>query len=402
MSRSRLRRSVLPALVLVATAGAATALSGSPASAVTSAPKTIKAASTSPAVLASISCPSATFCMAVGAGSAAKATDQLAAERWDGARWRRLPVAQPPGVTLPGLQAVACPSSTECVAVGSGTKGRPTPTSHLILVAETWTAATGWTTSQPVQPGGSFGEFNGISCPTTSRCYAAGDIVDSTGQALPLVERWTAGTWARETLRMPAGASNPSLDAIACPSVGQCAATGGYATSASTSAGLIEQLSGATWTASTAPGSTDGELYGVSCPTTAACEAVGSTPSGSLAEHWAGGRWLPAVPAVPENTFNAGLNGVSCASATHCVAIGETWLNGGFKQIAYITTLNPSWTVTAQTGSGFGIASLNAVSCWSTAVKTPSCALLGGGPDPTEPPLSAFLTGTKWTIVPTV
>lgn len=76
----------------------------------------------------------------------------------------------------------------------------------------------------------------------------------------------------------------------------------------------------------------------------------------------------------------------------------------GSSQIAFIDTPNPSWALTAQTGSGFGIGDLHDVSCWSTTKTTPSCALLGDAataPD-TVQPLSAFLTGTKWTIVPTV
>jgi hypothetical protein len=358
----------------------------------------IKAAGTSQAELTSISCTSATFCMAVGAAS----TRQLVAERWDGAHWQRLPIAQPAGVTLAGLRAVACPSSTECVAVGWGA----TPGSPTFSLAETWAAAKGWTSSRAVQPAGSSdSELNAISCPTASLCFAAGDVSSElTGQAPALVERWTAGTWTRETLSTPAGASTPGLYGIACPSAGQCAAVGGYTAAGSTMEGVIEQLSGATWTARTAPGSKGGDLDAVSCPTTAACEAVGEGPSGTLAERWAGGSWVPAVPAAPKNASTPELVGVSCTSATHCVATGETWLNSGSNAIAFIDTLNPSWTVTAQTGSGFGIADLNAVSCWSTATKSPSCALVGETTaDPaTQRPLSAFLTGTKWTVVPIV
>jgi hypothetical protein len=298
---------------------------------------------------------------------------------------------------------VACPSSTECVAVGWGAKGA-TPSSPTFSLAEDWTAAKGWTISQPVQPGDSFdSQLNAISCPTASLCFAAGDAdSELTGQGAALVERWTAGTWTRETVRAPAGASAPILYGIACPSARQCAAVGRYTVGSSTTEGLIEQLSGTTWTARTAPGSKGGDLDAVSCPTAAACEAVGEGQSGTLAEHWAGGSWVPAVPAAPKNASTPELVGVSCTSATHCVATGETWLNGDPNAIAFVDMLNPSWTVTAQTGSGFGIADLYAVSCWSTAAKTPSCALVGDTTaDPaTHRPLSAFLTGTKWTVVP--
>jgi len=338
--------------------------------------------------------------MAVGASSATQAT-QLAAEDWDGARWTRLPISQPAGITYVGPQAVDCPSSTECVAVGSGTKGKAN-----VLLAETWTPATGWTTSQPVQPGGTgYDAFSSVSCPTARLCFAAGgmgEFAKPVAQQLPLVERWTAGTWTRMTLSQPAGASEPFLNGISCASAGQCAAVGGY-TTGSTGQGLIEQLSGATWTGRAAPGSMGGGLNDVSCPDTTACEAVGQSGSALLAERWTGGSWVPTTPAQPANTTTPALTGVSCASATHCVAIGFGFLPGS-KSVAFVDTLSPAWTVTAQTGTGFGIADLNAVNCFSTATKAPSCALLGGSTSviATMRPLSAFLTGTAWSIVPTV
>jgi hypothetical protein len=338
--------------------------------------------------------------MAVGASSATTAT-QLAAEVWDGAHWHRLPIAKPSGITYVGPQTVDCPSSTECVAVGSGTKGK-----GYSLLAETWTPATGWTTSQPVQPGGTgYNALSSVSCPTASLCFAAGgtgEFATPTAQQLPLVERWAAGTWTRVTLSQPAGASDPFLNAISCASAGQCAAVGGYVTG-STGQGLIEQLSGTTWTDHTAPGSTGGGLNDVSCPATTTCEAVGQTGSALLAERWTGGSWAPTTPAQPAKTTTPVLTGVSCASATHCVAIGFGFLPGS-KTVAFVGTLDPAWTVTAQTGSGFGIGELSDVNCFSTATKAPSCALLGGSTAviATMRPLSAFLTGTAWSIVPTV
>ena len=404
LHKSRLRRSLLtalPALGLIATASAATALSASPASAITS----------PPAALTSISCTSATFCMAVGSATATMAT-QLAAERWDGAHWHRLPIAKPSGVTNLGPQAVACPSRTECVAVGSGTKDsrakgtKGTGGTTAVLLAETWTPAKGWTASQPVQPGGTgYNALNTISCPTTSLCFAAGgagEFASPAAQQLPLVERWNGSTWARVALGTPAGASDPFLSGISCPSAWRCAAVGDYL-AGNTTEGLIERLSGGTWTASTAPGSTGGGLNGVSCPAKTACEAVGEAGPALLAERWTGARWVPSAPAKPANTTTPTLTGASCASAAHCVAIGLGFLPGS-KIVAFTDMLSPAWTVTAQTGSGFGIAELSAVSCFSTAKHAPSCAVLGGttAVTATQRPVSAFLTGTTWSIVPTM
>jgi len=408
---SRLRWSLLTSLTIVALIATA----GGSASGATSTVNAVKAVTIAPAALYSVSCTSATFCMAVG-GTPAPTTQVAVAESWDGVRWQRLPVPTPPfppppppppprGPTPPvaavpvfsprHLDAVSCPSSTECVAVGQENTGT--------LFGDTWTAATGWTLSQPLQAGGRFSGLYAISCPTTSLCFAAGsegDIAGAQSQP-PLVERWTAGTWTLEKISAPAGTSS-LLYGISCPSAGQCTAVGGLV-AGTVREGLIEQLSGGTWTARPAPGSQASSLYGVSCPTTTACEAVGQTPSGALAEGWAGGSWVPSVPATPRHATGPGLDGVSCASATHCVATGVAPFTG-FSQVAFIDMSNPSWALTAQTGSGFGITGLNAVSCWSTATTTPSCALVGDTTTAPETlqPLSAFLTGTKWTIVPTV
>ncbi len=60
--------------------------------------------------------------------------------------------------------------------------------------------------------------------------------------------------------------------------------------------------------------------------------------------------------------------------------------------------------VTAQTGPAFKIGELFDVSCFSTATRATSCAVVGGTTsiDATSKPLSAFLTGTTWKVVSTV
>jgi hypothetical protein len=341
--------------------------------------------------------------MAVGADST---TAMVAAERWDGPYWHRLSIPSPPGVSGVELDGVSCPSAIECVAVGFGQD----KSGNTLPVAETWTYSGGWTASLPMVPLGSDWELNGVSCPSASLCYAAGgsnefapadgDQSPPLGQ-LPLAERWTPrGGWVRMALPTLPGSVNNFLLAISCASATRCAAVGSYYASPGdlTGAGLIEQLKGSGWRVSAAPKSADGDLEAVSCPSASLCVAVGSLGvDRTLAERWSGGTWMAATPPSPPVAEGPpGLTGVSCASAAHCVAVGGT------ETDAFVDTLNgTTWTMTAQGGPGFNVGLFNAVSCFPTSVEAVRCAAVGN----TIPvagnstPLTAFLTGGKWSIV---
>ena len=58
-------------------------------------------------------------CIAVGANTPQMAT-QLVAERWNGSRWTRSAMPKPAGADEVTIGGVACPTRTECVAVGTG------------------------------------------------------------------------------------------------------------------------------------------------------------------------------------------------------------------------------------------------------------------------------------------
>jgi hypothetical protein len=237
-----------------------------------------------------------------------------------------------------------------------------------------------------------------------SVCYAAGgaNLLASVGaDQLPLVERWTpGGDRVRVTLPTLPGSAGDDLYGISCTSAGQCAAVGSYENPAATLSGLIEQLNGSAWRVTAAPGSASGQLSAVSCPSASLCVAVGSLGRSSLAERWSGGRWTAATPPGPPASQGLPwLDDVSCPSTTRCVAVGGT------ESHAVVDTLDgATWMMTANDGPGFNVGHLYAVSCFSASVKAMSCAAVGntipvGG---NSKPLSAFLSGSTWSIVPTV
>ncbi len=84
---------------------------------------------------------------------------------------------------------------------------------------------------------------------------------------------------------------------MSCPSAAACTAVGSYANSAGTGLTLAERWDGTTWSVQTTPNPPGGRafnnLLGVSCPSRVACTAVGdygdSTGTQSiLAESYSG------------------------------------------------------------------------------------------------------------------
>jgi hypothetical protein len=77
------------------------------------------------------------------------------------------------------------------------------------------------------------------------------------------------------------------------------------------------------------PGSGYDNLYGVSCPSAAACTAVGKYVNPgvelTLIESWNGTKWT--VTHSPSPGTRDMLNGVSCASAATCTAAGSNAKN---------------------------------------------------------------------------
>ena len=92
----------------------------------------------------------------------------------------------------------------------------------------------------------------------------------------------------------------------------------------STSQTLAESWNGIAWTLQPTPSPNGGsELDVVSCPATTNCAAVGDEggASATLTEAWNGAKWT-VVPSPSPGLAKNIVDGVSCASATGCLAVG--------------------------------------------------------------------------------
>jgi hypothetical protein len=390
-SRTRLAVS-LGAVVAGATiavplaAGAATAATAGRADTVTSAHASSLPAASFPATVVGLDCLTIKNCVAVGANSPQMAT-QLVAERWNGTRWSKSAMPKPSGAQEVTIGAVACRSSTRCVAVGAGF---PPPASKngMFPIADYWNGSR-WTAGRGAAAGTGAG-FAAVSCSTASNCYAVGGYSAKNGDFLPLIEHWNGRAWSRQNAPVPAATSFGELTGVSCPSVKFCVAVGTDGNGV-----LIERLTAGGWSRATPKSAPSAMLTGVSCPSATSCFAVGdglTNFGASLVEHWNGRAWSGSTTVVPRGASSAGLAAVSCVSASRCLAVGND-----LTSKVYAVGWNGSrWRLVSTTATGGRIGAFSAVDC----VAATSCAALAGTTQfaATSRSESAFWNGARWKV----
>jgi hypothetical protein len=135
------------------------------------------------------------------------------------------------------LSSVSCTSATFCVAVGSHLD----PLEQPIALVERWNG-TAWSTMlSPATPDPT-SEFTGVSCAGPSACVAVGAEQDGAGHQLALAESWDGSAWSLDAVPVPAGATGGELDSVSCLTGGVCTAFGTYATAAAYGMPLAERV----------------------------------------------------------------------------------------------------------------------------------------------------------------
>jgi len=132
-----------------------------------------------------VSCSTSTRCFAVGyyyKGSAYKTL----VERWNGTRWSIVSSPNPTGATERYLYGVSCSTSTRCFAVGYYYKGSATK-----VLVERWNGTRWSIVSSPSPTGATYSFLHGVSCSTSTRCFAVG-FYDKGSASKTLVERYGA------------------------------------------------------------------------------------------------------------------------------------------------------------------------------------------------------------------
>lgn len=282
--------------------------------------------------LRSVSCASATACVAVGEGGVVLTTTN------GGASWTKQNGA--PSDT----RGVSCASETACVAVGS-----------IGTIATTENGGISWTT----RTSGTTSTLFGVSCPSAMVCVAVGNTAtpltsvdggtswtpqsSGTGFTLSNVScssvsacvavgfnvRKTDNGGTSWTTRPQGPSQSSKFNAISCWNESPCVAVGNYGAigkirtdAFSWSLGYISGTTtdlttdGSSWSLVTSSGTT-ADLTSVACGSTTACVAVGS--DGLILSSADGGETWNTRTTVTANILRA----VSCPSATVCVAVGD-------------------------------------------------------------------------------
>jgi hypothetical protein len=276
-----------------------------------------------------VSCTSAGACIAVGSYyPLSDSGSRILVERWNGTAWSAQSAPNPPETTAVFFDAVSCAAVNSCTAVGSYTD---TTGAGTLTLAEHWDGSAWSIQETPNLSGARNVGFSGVSCTTENACTAVGTAEGPEGSTT-LVERWNGIAWAIQPSPNPPGSTNAQLYEVSCASSSSCIAVGYYFTSSfATNLPLVERWNGTTWSIQAVPlptGGEDGALFGVSCFSASSCTAVGqylrpeSFNDETLAERWNGTEW--SVQSTPNGgSFGNNLAGVSCRASNACSAVGS-------------------------------------------------------------------------------
>ncbi len=285
--------------------------------------------------LGTISCASSGDCVATGGSDAARFAGTTLAESWNGTSWRVLPVP------LESIQQISCPSATFCLAMmdtfpgpqkvqswnGSKWSALPSPSnlsdvqalscsspSNCVVVgsdtASIWNGTSWQTTS--IAPKGKRVFMDAVSCASVTMCMAIG--VDSSTDGL-LAETWNGSSWS-VSFDTPNHQAGQDGDEVSCPSATFCMENTGTGTMS---------WDGSNWHQQNVD-VPDFSATSLSCGSTSSCvltEDVEDLQSGAVsfgAQVWNGVSWQASDLAGHISR----LSGVSCASATSCLAVGDS------------------------------------------------------------------------------
>jgi hypothetical protein len=364
--------------------------------------------------LSAVSCPAFAACTAVGSYADSGGTHVLA-ESWDGASWAAEATPRPARSSDSSFSGVSCATAAACVAVGFSV---PNKGGAGMTLAESWNGSS-WVVEGTHHHAGATGSFlAGVSCAAPGACTAVGaDLSDlptmggvrdvtppGTGGAgggisVTLAEAWNGNSWSLRSTVNPSGALSSSLSAVSCTSATACTAVGGHGTASSDTATLAEVWNGKSWTVQHTidPGTLSSELLSVSC-VASFCMAVGDSGGGAvtLAEAWNGTSWSVQSTPNPSGATGSSFAGVSCTSATQCIAVGSSFNSSGGEVTLSETWDGASWTILSTPSPAAAFSYLASVSCKSAT----ACTSVGGDRQDMEgqTTLAESWNGVSWAI----
>ena len=315
---------------------------------------------TSPAStrLVAVSCPSGSVCVAAGSYTAGGQQEGLLLSG-DGGSWTatRAPLPAHAG-SRPGASvlSVTCATNSRCVAVGQYSAGRSDEALLLTGSGSSWTGVRAPLPSDAAAAPAA--RLVSVACPSATNCTAVGSYLDSRGNRQGMLVALRGLSWTATRSPLPSSASKPgaSLSAVACMRPARCEAVGSYNAG---SAGMTVTGSGKSWTAARTPlpagaaADPRPSFRNIAC-SASSCVAVGSytDTSGSSQGLLVSGQGpalsgvlapLPSGAAADQGSPGALLASVACPSATACVAVGRYTDSAGDAQMLLLSGAGTSW-----------------------------------------------------------
>jgi len=261
------------------------------------------------------------------------------------------------------------------------------------VTAEPAEASVAWSAVPSPSPG-SISALHGVSCADRDYCVAAGESF-SGGVYRTLIETWNGTSWSvtpSPTPINPSGSSFVAVEGVSCIGRNFCLAVGGSLASGATRT-LIETWNGVSWSITPSPnqGTGDNFLNGVSCTDTSYCVAVGRSDFQTLIETWNGIGWT--ITPSPNKTSFTILIGVTCTNSVRCEAVG--FYSNGVRQTLVETWNGTDWSITPSPNQGTGDNRLDGVSC----ARANQCTAVGSS-NATNLTLIETWNGKTWSITP--
>jgi photosystem II stability/assembly factor-like uncharacterized protein len=264
-----------------------------------------------------ISCSSASRCVIAAVGGTLGASSQpprFLVTKDAGAHWTL--VAPPDGVT--SIDAVDCPTVTECVGMGASTN----PNRGEMLMSSN--GGSSWRTESAFADPG----FGGIACVTASTCVRASGGYNDNGPVPEVVAVTRDGGRTFTSLGTLPGVEQ--VNRLACPTVTTCLAVGSSLTQGEPTPGdgiaYATTNGGRSWHRAAVPSATT-ELNGVACVSERECfaladaatsNALTSTYGMILSTTDSGAHWTAQLQGA-----NVPTSSIACVRQGHCVAVGS-------------------------------------------------------------------------------
>lgn len=316
--------------------------------------------------------------------------------------WSIIPSPNNSAVPLNFLQGVTCVSASDCWSVGFSSDGNVNQTLIEHWDGNAWSVVPSPNTSTTTS-----NVLAGVTCTSASDCWAVGNYINpDLRKAQTLILRWDGNVWSI----VPSPNADPTkfnyLASVTCTSASDCWAVGYYNDLGVPTQRVIERWDGTLWTvvppAVTTRSGTG--FNGVTCASASDCWAVGfAAGSGPFSqthiEHWNGTSWseVPSPNARPDKT--SFLASVTCVSSSDCWAVGRSFTDDLKAQTFTEHWNGTAWSVvpspnTSPTSDNFlnGVTCTSASECWAAGA-----AAIGS----TFQSLIERWDGSAWTIVPT-